>query len=98
SFDLLQALPKGAHGGQVLALVVMLATAPLVVGAGPIFGALWILTLAFMYLGARERVVVGVLALACLAAPFAIDWGARCAAFPASRSDREMRALFDANA
>jgi tetratricopeptide (TPR) repeat protein len=98
SFDLLRLLPKGAHGGQVLALVVMLAILPLVVGAGPILGALWILVLAFLYLERRERVVVAVLAVVSVATPFALEYGARFVAYPDSRADRATRALFDASA
>jgi TM2 domain-containing membrane protein YozV len=98
SFDLLQSLPRGAHAGQVLALVVMLALAPLVIGAGPVFGSLWILTLAFIYIEGRQRVVALLLALACLALPVAIEAGARLAAFPGSRAERAHRALFDATA
>jgi hypothetical protein len=98
SFDLLQGLPRGAHGGQVFALVVMAAFVPVVVGAGPVFGAMWILTLAWLYLSLRARVVVAVLALACLALPVAFDQAARLLAYPGSRADRAHRALFDANA
>lgn len=98
SFDLLHVLPKGAHGGQVLALVVIGAVAPLVVGAGPVFGALWILSLAWLYLSTRERVLTAVVAVACLALPFGVDALARLASFPGSRVDRAHRALFDAHA
>jgi tetratricopeptide (TPR) repeat protein len=97
SFDLLQALPKGAHGGQVLALVVMAALAPLVVGAGPVFGSLWILTLAWLYLEGRKRVVVALLAVACVGLPSGIDAISRLIAYPGSRSERAARALFDAD-
>ncbi len=98
SFDLLQVLPKGAHGGQVLALVVMAAVCPLVVGAGPVFGSLWILTLAWLYVSQRERVLLLVVALSCVAAPLAVDRVARLVAYPGSRADRAVRALFDADA
>lgn len=98
SFDLLQVLPKGAHGGQVLALVIIAAVAPLVVGAGPVFGALWILSLAWLYLSMRERMITGIVALACLALPFGVDALARLASFPGSRADRAQRAMFDAHA
>lgn len=98
SFDVLHALPKGAHGGQVLALVVIAGVAPLVVGAGPVFGSLWVLSLAWLYLTTRERVLTGVVAVLCLALPAGVDAVARLSSYPGSRADRAQRALFDAHA
>lgn len=98
SFDLLQVLPKGAHGGQVFALIVIAGMAPLVVGAGPVFGSLWILTLAWLHLSVRERAVTVLVAICCIALPLGVDAVARLTSYAGSRADRAQRALLDAHA
>jgi hypothetical protein len=98
SFDLVRLLPRGAAVAQVFALVVIVGIVPLIAGVGPVFGALWILSLAWLHLATRERVLTALLGVLCLALPLGVDAVARLACFPGSRTASTHRALFDAHA
>lgn len=95
SFDVVLALPKGAAQGQIWLLLAMLGFAPLVVGGGPLLGALWLVTLAWLHLPGRARGVALVLGAVMVTTPFALDFASRLYGYAGSRADLAHRALYD---
>lgn len=98
TFDLHNALPRGAARWQVRLLVVLLAALPLVVNAGPVFTVLWWVSMSWLYFDRREQIVVAVLTALLLPAPYAIDAVARLWSFPGSRLADAYAASYDLGA
>lgn len=95
AFDLHNALPRGAARWQLQLLVVLLAALPVVTAAGPVVACLWWLTLAWVYLSVREQIIVGVLALLLVAAPFAVETVSVLWSWPGSRLADAYGATYD---
>ncbi len=98
AFDLHNALPRGAARWQLQLLVVLLAALPVVIAAGPVLAALWWMTLAFVYLSLRERIVVSVLAALLVVAPFAVETVSVLWSWPGSRLASAYAASYDIGA
>jgi len=98
TFDLHNALPRGAARWQVRLLVILLAALPIVVNAGPVVTVLWWLTMSFLYFSAREQLVVAVFTALLLPAPYAVDAVAKLWSFPGSRLADAYAASYDIGA
>jgi tetratricopeptide (TPR) repeat protein len=98
TFDLLNALPRGAARWQVRLLVVLLAALPVVVSAGPVITVLWWVTISWLYFSLREQIVVAVFAALLAPSPYAIEAVSRLMSFPGSRLADAYAATYDAGA
>lgn len=79
AFDVMFLLPRQAHRGQALLVAVLVAVAPLLLGAGVVPSLLWVLTLGMAYLGRRRQAAVAAVVLAAIGLPtlvqqVAIGW------------------------
>jgi uncharacterized protein YjiS (DUF1127 family) len=97
-YDLWLSLPSGALPWQLTLLVVLVAAAPWLLGAGVVYSLLVAASLAYVYLSKASRVFMFVLVVLMLPLPFVMQVFARLHALPGSRAALSTDALFEYDA